>query len=112
LVEKPMDCRVLLALTLFAFGPLVKSEEAPMPWSFVNGSAKGYSIKLESVSPFPGTKIAVGQTVEFKITVSYQLSIADSGSIILVIQDESNKNLLADQKQPSSRWLKGKAQSR
>jgi hypothetical protein len=72
-----------------------------MPWAFVNGSAKGYSIKLESATPAPGTPLTVGQTVEFKIRVSYQLSIADSGTIILVVQDEANKNLLGDRKQQS-----------
>jgi hypothetical protein len=70
-----------------------------LPWAFVNGSAKGYSIQLVSAFPSPGTKVAVGQTVEFKITVSYVLSIADKGSIVLVVQDENNKNLLEDKPQ-------------
>jgi hypothetical protein len=78
-----------------------------MPWAFVNGSAEGYSIKLESASPAPGTPLAVGQTIEFKIRVSYQLSIADSAVIILVIQDETNKNLLGDRKQQSQPATRG-----
>jgi hypothetical protein len=100
--------RALIAFVLLALGSAPVAADTPMPWAFVNGPAKGYSIKLESASPTPGTAITVGQRVEFKVTVSYQLSIADSGSIILVVQDENNKNLLADQKQPSQSVGKGK----
>jgi hypothetical protein len=50
----------------------------------------------------------VGQTVEFKITVSYKLSIADKGSIVLVVQDENNKNLLADKPQQKQLVDRGK----
>ena len=96
-----MGFRVLFAIAPLAFASLAQSADAPMPWAFVNGSAEGYSIKLESASPAPGTIVGVGQTVEFKITVSYQMSIADSGSIFLVIQDETNKNLLGDRKPKS-----------
>ena len=81
--------------------------DGSMPWAFINGSAEGYSIKLESASPAPGTPLTVGQTVEFKIRVSYRLSIADSGAIILVVQDEANKNLLGDRKQESQPATRG-----
>jgi hypothetical protein len=74
----------------------------------VNGSAKGYSIKLESASPAPGTPVTIGQTVEFKITVAYQLSVANKGSILLVVQDETNRNLLGDRKQQSQSVKRGK----
>src|SRR5258707_10915655 len=97
----------LFAFALLAFPSLANSTEAPMPWAFVNGSAKGYSIKLESAAPTPGTPLTVGQTVEFKIRVSYQLSIADGGAIILVVQDEANKNLLGDRKQQSQPATRG-----
>lgn len=65
-------------------------------------------MQLVSALPTPGTKVAVGQTVEFKITVSYQLSIADKGSIALVIQDENNKNLLAGTPQQRQSVNRGK----
>jgi hypothetical protein len=93
--------RAFSAVILLTFASLAVAADEPMPWAFVNGSAKGYSIKLESASPAPGTPLIIGQTVEFKITVSYQLAVADSGAIILVVQDETNKNLWGDRKQQS-----------
>jgi hypothetical protein len=90
--------RVLAFALLVIVSSAIAADE-PMPWAFVNGSAEGYSIKLESVSPVPGTPVTVGQTVEFRITVSYQLSIADKGSILVVVQDETDRNLLAEKKQ-------------
>ena len=103
-----MRIRALFALMVLAFASLAKSVDAPMPWAFVNGSANGYSIKLESASPAAGTPITVGQTVEFKIRVSYQLSIADKGSILFLVQDETDKNLLTDKKQQSLSVDRGK----
>src|ERR1700733_3284771 len=103
-----MEIRVLFSFVLLTFGCFANGADAPMPWAFVNGSAKGYSIKLESASPAPGTPITVGQTVELKVAVSYQLSISDKGSILLVIQDETDKNLLADKKQPGQTVDRGK----
>jgi hypothetical protein len=102
-----MKIATLIVLASLAFNFPAFAADAPIPWSFVNGSAKGYSIKLESASPAPGTPLTVGQTVEFKVRVSYQLSIADSGAIILVLQDEANKNLLGDRKQQSQPATRG-----
>ena len=103
-----MGNRVLLGLALIGFASLAKSADAPMPWAFVNGSANGYSIKLDSASPAAGTPITVGQTVEFKIRASYQLSIADKGSILFIAQDETDRNLMADKQQPSQSVDRGK----
>jgi hypothetical protein len=103
-----MGIRIAFAMALLAVACLASADQTPMPWTFVNGSTKGYSIKLESASPTPGTPITVGQTVEFKIAVSYQLSIADKGSILMVVQDETDKNLLADKKQPTQSVDRGK----
>jgi hypothetical protein len=103
-----MGIQVLIGFVLASFASLAISADGPMPWAFVNGSAKGYSIKLESASPAPGTPVTIGQTVAFKITVSYQLSIADLGAIILVVQDETNKNLLGDREQQSQSVSRGK----
>lgn len=103
-----MRIRALIAFIVLAFASLAKSADAPLPWAFVNGSAEGYSIKLVSVSPAPGTPVTVGQTVEFKIRVAYQLSIAGKGSILFIVQDETDKNLLADKKQPGQSVDRGK----
>jgi hypothetical protein len=103
-----MRVQVLLGLVLVAFASVAGSAERAMPWAFVNGSAEGYSIELKSASPPPGTPITVGQTVEFKITVSYALAIADKGAILMVVQDETDKNLLADKKPPSQSVDRGK----
>jgi hypothetical protein len=103
-----MRIRTMIAVGLLGFGYPAIAADGPMPWAFVNGSAEGYSIKLESASPAPGTPLAVGQTVEFKIRVSYQLSIADKGSILMVVQDETDKNLLTDRKRPSQSVERGK----
>src|ERR1700685_2326155 len=83
-----------LALPAFAADPA-------LPWSLVNGAAQGYSIQLVSAEPSPGTAVTVGQTVEFKVTVSYKLSVADKGAIVLVIQDENNKSLSPGNRQQS-----------
>jgi hypothetical protein len=103
-----MRIRVAFAVALLAVACLASADQTPMPWTFVNGSAKGYSIKLESASPTPGTPITVGQAVEFKIAVLYQLSIADKGGILMVVQDETDKNLLSDKKQPTQSVDRGK----
>jgi hypothetical protein len=48
---------------------------APLPWSFVNGAGKGYAIKLGSASPEPGSGVRVGQSVEFKVDLSYRIPV-------------------------------------
>lgn len=100
-----MKIRALIAFALCA--SFARSQEAPMPWAFVNGSAEGYSVTLESASPEPGTPLTIGQMVEFKIRISYRLSIAESGAVILVLQDETNKSLSGDRKQKSQTVNKG-----
>jgi hypothetical protein len=102
-----MGIRVLFPLVLIAFVTSALSADGPMPWAFVNGSAKGYSIKLESASPAPGTPVIIGQSVEFKFAVSYELSLKEKGAIVLVIQDENNKHL-GDGKQQSATATRGK----
>jgi hypothetical protein len=97
-----------MAFLLTTGAALAHAADASMPWAFVNGSAKGYSIKLESVSPAPGSRIRVGETVKFEVRVSYKLTVADAGKVILVIQDESNKNLIAGQQQTNQSVTRGK----
>jgi hypothetical protein len=101
--------RVLaLAVALVIFRGTVKAADpGEMPWSFVNGAAEGYSVQLVSAVPAPGTQIFPGQTLEFNITIAYQLSIADTGSVVLVVQDEQNKNLLGTQPQRTQAVQRG-----
>jgi len=80
---------------------------AALPWSFVNGSAKGYSIQLLSADPAPGTAVEIGQTVEFKVTVSYELAIADKGVVVFVVQDENDKSLSPGNRQQSQSVARG-----
>jgi hypothetical protein len=81
---------------------------APLPWSFVNGAGKGYAIKLGSASPEPGSGVRVGQSVEFKVDLSYQLDVADEASIALVFQDDADKTLKPDATQQHVDVQKGK----
>jgi hypothetical protein len=105
--DDQMEIRVLFSFVLLTFGCFANGADAPMPWAFVNGSAKGYSIKLESASPAPGTPLTVGQTVELKIMASYKLSIADNGAILMIVQDETDKNLVANKKPTSQSVNRG-----
>lgn len=73
----PAVVRVSLTWVLLAVAHLAHAADARMPWAFVSGSAKGYSVRLESASPMPGMPLAVGQSVEYSDTVSYQLSMGN-----------------------------------
>ena len=70
-----------------------QASDRDLPWAFKGRPAEGYSIDLVSIEPEPGTKLEVGSSVDFKLTVSYEMSVADHGSIILVFQDEKNRSV-------------------
>jgi hypothetical protein len=80
----------LVVLTQLCISSVAYAAE-DLPWAFNGGTADGYSIDLVSVSPTPGTPLAAGSKVEFRVTVSYSLTIAKSGVIVLVFQDEHNR---------------------
>jgi hypothetical protein len=96
-----MGFRVSFVVFLPVFAASANVPDAALPWSFVNGSAKGYSIQLVSASPVPGSKVSAGQTVAFEVSVSYQLSIADKGAIVLYLEDANNQNLSPGKAQQS-----------
>lgn len=96
-----------LAFATLVLSAPVRAVAQALPWSFVNGSAEGYSIQLVTAVPAPGTQIFAGQTLEFKVTIAYQLSIADTGSIVLVVQDENNKSLDGNQPQQTQPVKRG-----
>lgn len=99
--------RVLVQASLIFTVPANAADPGALPWSFVNGAANGYAVQLVSAIPAPGTQIFAGQTLEFRVTVGYQLSMAETGSVALVIQDESNKNLGAGRPQESQTVQRG-----
>jgi hypothetical protein len=56
----------------------------------------------------PRLSRARGHKFPFRVLPSYQLSIADKGSILVVVQDETDRNLLAEKKQPGQPVNAGK----
>ena len=86
----------MLALTvLCVVCPTLVASAADMapPWAFKGKPAEGYSIDLVSIDPAPGTVLQTGERVGFKITITYAMSIAEQGRIVLVFQDENNRQL-------------------
>ena len=86
----------LLALTVLCMGCpalIASAADAELPWAFKGKAAEGYSIDLVSLDPAPGTVLQTGERVGFKITVSYAMSIAEQGRIVLVFQDENNRQV-------------------
>jgi|SRR5580698_6426539 hypothetical protein len=84
----------LVALLQLCAGP-VSSAADDLRWAFKAKAADGYSIDLVSVTPTPGTPLIHGSQVEFRITVRYSLTIAKTGVIVLVFQDDENRNVQA-----------------
>lgn len=81
--------RILLSVLLATPATLPAGADE-LPWAFNAPRAEGYSISLVSVSPAPGTPLVAGSSLNFTVTVSYTLSIAKHGVIVLVFQDEAN----------------------
>jgi hypothetical protein len=79
------------AFLLSAVSPLLEAKEK-LPWAFNGTRAEGYSIDLVSVDPAPGAPLVAGSTVEFKITLSYTMSVAKQGKILLVFQDDKDRS--------------------
>jgi hypothetical protein len=71
------------------------ASERDLPWAFKTQSADGYSIDPVSVEPMPGTPLSAGSSIEFKVTVTHAMSVAEDGMILLIFQDEKNRSLTA-----------------
>jgi hypothetical protein len=82
--------------------PATMAADAPLPWAFKGEAAEGYSIDLVSIDPIPGTRLARGSSVAFKLVVSYKNAIAPHGKIILVFQDEENGKVASNAPQVSA----------
>jgi hypothetical protein len=95
-----MTRRVLVLLCVpFAIFSSATLGADDLPWVFNAPRAEGYSISLVSVDPAPGTPLVAGDTLHFKATVSYTMSIAKHGVIALVFEDETNANVDPDRPQ-------------
>jgi hypothetical protein len=86
---------VLFIVTLSACSVAPSAPDAgASPWAFNAPPANGYSITLVTVNPAPGTALVAGAVLDFKITVSYTMSISKRGEIVLVFQDEKNAGIV------------------
>ena len=72
---------------------------APSPYVRNVGSADGYAIRYVRSSPRPGTTLDPGRKVTLSMTVAYDLSIADSGAVALVLQRETSAQLIRGREQ-------------
>jgi hypothetical protein len=70
-----------------------------LPWMFNAQAADGYSIKLEAIDPAPGTPLIRGSKVTITVSVTYTMTIAPHGMIVLVPQDEKNRALASGEPQ-------------
>ncbi len=60
------------------------------------------ALSIVTITPAVGTLLAPGQAVTFSATLGYTLATADSGQIVIVIQDQSDNGLqMVRQPQPS-----------
>jgi hypothetical protein len=57
--------------------------------------------------PVSGTTLQLGQTVAFSGKPSYFLASADSGTVVMVIQDQNNRTLQASSGQPTAVVARG-----
>ena len=72
--------------------PTPASTPAPTPTPVMD------AVSLGSIAPAAGSPLQASQTVTFTATLNYTLASAESGQIVIVIQDQSNRRL-----QPSGR---------
>jgi hypothetical protein len=83
-------------MILFSTASTSLEAKDELPWAFNGIRAEGYSIDLVTVDPQPGTPLVAGSAVEFKITLTYKMTIAKKGTIVLVFQDDKNRRAKVD----------------
>jgi hypothetical protein len=84
---------IVLAIVVAAAIAQTTTAEQRLPWAFNAPAADGYSIGLNSVVPTPGTPLIAGTKVNFKLLLSYKMSIASHGKVVLVFQDDKNNRV-------------------
>ena len=55
------------------------------------------SISIVAAEPAPGSVLRRGSTVEFRVSVSYDLQTAPTGAIFLVVQDQTGRSIQTTQ---------------
>lgn len=90
-MQRPGILFVISVFLLSAASPLLEAKDK-LPWAFNGARAEGYSIDLVSVEPAPGTPLISGTTVDFKITLTYAMSVAKKGKVLLVFQDDKDRS--------------------
>ena len=65
------------------------------------------SVVIESISPPQRDPLSAGSQVTFQARVRYGLASADSGRILMVIQDQFSRNISPTVPQPSAPILRG-----
>jgi hypothetical protein len=95
----------LLAGLLIACGgssPTAPTPPAPSPNPTPTPTPAADAVSIVTITPAGGTLLAPGQAVTFSATLGYTLATADSGQIVIVIQDQSDTGLqMVGQPQPS-----------
>src|SRR5258708_5899772 len=82
-----------IALSASVGGAQFAHADESMPWVFNAPAADGYSITLAAVDPAPGTPLVRGSEVTVTVSVTYVMSVAPHGFIVLVPQDEKNRRV-------------------
>jgi hypothetical protein len=81
----------IAAVPLCMMADVPTSAREPLPWAYIQGSADGYSIKLQAATPQPGTELRAGQAVDFIVLISSELSLKDEADILLAAESEANQ---------------------
>ena len=91
-----VGAQAFVAGALLLFATMLSVAGDDLPWAFNGIPAEGYAIELVSVDPAPGTPLLAGTSVDFKVTANYSMSLAKTGAIVLVFQDEKDRSAKPD----------------
>lgn len=94
-MQAPRMQMLVSTFLLFAVSHSLEAKDE-LPWAFNGIRAEGYSIDLVTVDPAPGAPLVAGSTVEFKITLTYKMTVAKKGTILLVFQDDKDRSTKPD----------------
>jgi hypothetical protein len=95
---RPWASTPIRCLALLFLGSTLQASDK-LPWVFNAPRAEGYSIDLSTADPVPGTPLKAGASVQFHVTVTYSMSTAKHGVIVLVFQDDKDRSAKPDGQQ-------------